>query len=141
VYGTGEEHKKKRASMISQIVQKAANKEEIVLFKDGRQKRDWVYVEDVVAMNMALINHEESDIFNCGSGEAVTFNYLIEWIGYNLHRNLDVRYIDCPFKEAYQDFTLADMSKAKEKLNFEPSNKIKDGIPKLLIAKNLIELQ
>jgi ADP-L-glycero-D-manno-heptose 6-epimerase len=141
VYGTGEDHKKKRASMISQIVQKAANREEIVLFKDGRQKRDWVYIEDVVAMNMALIDHTESDIFNCGSGEATTFNYLVEWIGYNLRRNLDVRYIDCPFKENYQDFTLADMTKAKEKLDFVPENKIKDGIPKLLIAKNLIELQ
>jgi len=137
VYGTGEEHKKKRASMISQIVQKAVDRETIVLFRDGRQKRDWVYVEDVVAMNMALIDYEKSDIFNCGSGEATTFNYLVEWIGYNLRRNLDVRYIDCPFKEAYQDFTLADMTKAKQKLDFEPQNKIKDGIPKLLIAKTL----
>jgi len=33
------------------------------------------------------------------------------------------------------------MTKAKQKLDFEPQNKIKDGIPKLLIAKNLIELQ
>lgn len=108
VYGTGEEHKKKRASMIFQIVQKIINKEEIVLFRDGEQKRDWVFIEDVIAMNMALIDYENSDIFNCGSGEAVTFNYLVELIGYYLRCNLDVNYIDCPFKEAYQDERLAE---------------------------------
>lgn len=141
VYGPGEDHKKKRASMIFQIVEKAINKQEIVLFKDGSQKRDWVYIEDVVNMNLAAIEHEESGIFNCGSGEAVTFNFLVEAIGYCMWKNLDVRYIDCPFKEKYQDFTLADMTKAKEELGFCPRNKIMDGINKLLIAKEYITLE
>lgn len=131
VYGKGEDHKKKRASMIFQIWQKALNKEKILLFRNGEQKRDWVYIEDVIAMNMALIKHQESDIFNCGSGEAVTFNCLVDLIGQCLGRNLDIEYIDCPFKEAYQDFTLADMTKAKVKLDFVPQNLVAKGILKL----------
>lgn len=138
VYGRGEDHKKKRASMIFQIIQKALKKEKIFLFKNGEQKRDWVYIEDVISMNMALIEHQESDIFNCGSGEAVTFNHLIELIGQSLGQNLEVEYIDCPFKEAYQDFTLADMTKAKVKLDFVPKNSVADGILKLCQCKNYI---
>ena len=132
VYGPGEDHKKKRASMIHQIVQKAMRDEEILLFKDGKQKRDWVYIDDVVHANMLAIDYSGSNIFNCGSGEAVTFNFLIEAIGYTLWRNLNVRYIDCPFKEAYQEFTLADMSKAEKELKHIPAFLATEGIQELI---------
>jgi len=132
VYGKGEGHKKKRASMIYQIVQKALNDEEILLFRDGTQKRDWVYIEDVVSANLAAIDYAGSGIFNCGSGKAVTFNYLIEAIGYTLWKNLDFKYIDCPFKDAYQDFTLADMTKTKEILGHVPKHDVMSGISKML---------
>lgn len=138
VYGPGEDHKKKRASMIFQMVEKAAKGKEILLFKDGTQKRDWVYIDDVVDMNLAAIEHDASGVFNCGSGEAVTFNFLVEAIGYCMWKNLEVRYIDCPFKEKYQDFTLADMTKAKEELKFSPKVKVLEGINRLLIAKEYI---
>ena len=132
VYGFGEEHKNKRASMIYQIVKKALKNEEIVLFKDGKQKRDWVYVEDVVHANMLAIDYPKSGIFNCGSGEATSFNFLVEAIGYTLWKNLDVRYTDCPFKEAFQDYTLADMSKAQKELKHIPKYKIMEGLHELV---------
>lgn len=134
VYGFGEEHKKKRASMIYQIIKKALQDKEILLFKDGKQKRDWVYIEDVVHANMMAIDYPGSGIFNCGSGEATSFNFLIEAIGYSLWRSMNVQYIDCPFKEAYQDYTLADMSKAAKELKHFPKYTITEGLQELTEA-------
>ena len=63
VYGPGEEHKGKRASMIYQMIkQLTANgtrgmqKHHATLFEDGEQKRDWIHVDDVVGANMTALH-------------------------------------------------------------------------------------
>ena len=52
VYGPGEEHKGKRASMIHQMVKTMMKGDKPELFWDGTQQRDWVYIKDVVRANM-----------------------------------------------------------------------------------------
>lgn len=133
VYGPGEAHKRSRASMIYQLVKKIANgAQAISLFKHGEQKRDWVYIQDVVEANLKALEFEGCDIFNCGSGKAVSFNDLMSVINQKMKTNVQINYIDCPFKEAYQDFTQTDMSKAKELLGFSPSWDIETGIEELI---------
>lgn len=136
VYGPGESHKGKRASMIYQLATKMLKGEPVKLFKHGEQKRDWVYIKDVVRANIAAMNVAlrggVRGIYNCGSGKAVTFNELVAALNKKLGTDVKPEYIDCPFASAYQDFTLADMTKAKEELGHAPAYDIYSGISELV---------
>lgn len=137
VYGPGEEHKGKRASMIYQLIQQLAvlpsiNNRVATLFKDGEQKRDWIHVDDVVAANMMALHSEDvSGIFNCGTGVATSFNQLVEIIKELCpikNEFMDILYVDNPHKDAYQNHTECDITKMREELEFSPHFDIKSGI-------------
>jgi ADP-L-glycero-D-manno-heptose 6-epimerase len=131
VYGPGEEHKGKRASMIHQIIEKSKNNEVIKLFKDGSQKRDWVYVDDVIRANIIASNSKKSGIFNVGSGKTVPFNKLIKIIGQEMNKEINVEYIDCPFIDAYQKYTAVDMRRARS-FGYTPEWNVEKSIKEML---------
>lgn len=132
VYGKKEAHKGKRASMIHQIVNKFLHKNNISLFKDGNQKRDWVYVDDVVQANILSLRASESDIFNIGYGASYSFNQIIQTINKITGLEVKVDYIDCKFASSYQKNTTLDVSKAKNILNYCPKYSLEEGIMNLL---------
>jgi len=134
VYGPGEEHKGKRASMIYQMVKTMMKGESPKLFWDGSQRRDWIYIKDVVRANIQAMSLDGQEIYNCGSGRATSFNELVDIINKHLGTDIHPTWIDCPFKTAYQDFTQADMTCAKRELGFAPGYDIKDGIKELIEA-------
>lgn len=131
VYGPNEEHKGPRASMVYQITNKIKNKEKIKLFKYGEQKRDWVYVEDVVNANILSSKLKKTDIFNVGSGESVDFNSIVENVSHVLKTKTQIEYIDCNFTENYQSHTQVDLKKSN-KFGYSPKYSIKKGIKKLI---------
>ncbi|HAV60738.1 MAG TPA: ADP-glyceromanno-heptose 6-epimerase, partial [Verrucomicrobiales bacterium] len=119
VYGPNEPHKNKAASMIYQLyLQMKAGKRPRV-FRAGEHKRDFVYVKDVVGMTIHALTARQSDIFNCGSGVAVSFNDVIAELNKCLGTRLEAEYIDNPYA-FYQPHTEADMSKAKAELGWVP---------------------
>lgn len=126
VYGFGEFHKNHRASMIYQMIFKKIFNIKINLFNDGNQKRDWVYVEDVVKANYLASKHDKSDYFNVGSGVSVSFNELAEIM--ELKESNLLNYIDCPFEKEYQKHTLCSLEKINKCLGYNPSHNIKDNI-------------
>lgn len=126
VYGFGEFHKNHRASMIYQMIFKKIFNIQINLFNDGNQKRDWVYVEDVVKANYLASKHDKSDYFNVGSGVSVSFNELAEIM--ELKESNILNYIDCPFEKEYQKHTLCSLEKINKCLGYNPSHNIKDNI-------------
>jgi ADP-L-glycero-D-manno-heptose 6-epimerase len=128
VYGPGEFRKGKRATMIYQIAQQMRGGL-VSLFKHGEQKRDYIYVKDVVEANMLAMAFNGSGVFNCGSGTATTFNDLVSILSKHLKADhlLTTIYIDNPYKN-YQVHTQCDMTKAKEVLGFVPKHSIDQGI-------------
>lgn len=132
VYGPGEGHKGRRASMIYQLIKTMKEDIRPRLFQYGWQRRDWIYVEDVVEANLAALAHNKTDIFNCGSGGCVSFNRMIEIINTHLNTWIEPEYIPCPFKKTYQTHTECCMEKAKKILEFIPKYTIEDGIEKLI---------
>ena len=129
VYGPGESHKGKRASMIHQLYQQIKNKKKPVLFKDGEQKRDWLFIGDAVEANLAAMRYEGSGIFNIGSGIATSFNQVIHLIRKALDEiSSTIKYIDNPNEAAYQDFTQCDITKAQKELKWVPKTNLSDGI-------------
>lgn len=132
VYGPGEHHKNecegnKTASMILQMYQRAKAGEQLRLFKYGEQMRDFVYIRDVIAANLAALEAPRSGVCNVGSGKARTFNDIVENLGKQLGQSFDVEYIDNPFT-FYQTHTEAELSESKAVMGWEPSWSLEKGI-------------
>jgi ADP-L-glycero-D-manno-heptose 6-epimerase len=138
VYGPGEGHKDKMANMIYQLAQqmKTGNPK---LFKHGEQKRDQVYVKDVVRANKLALQAQKSGIYNCATGTAVTFNQIIKLLNQQMGTDKEVEYIDNPYESFFQNFTQCDMSLAKEELGYEPEYDIESGIADYLASGRLTE--
>ena len=119
VYGPREAHKKAAASMIYQLyLQMKAGKRPRV-FKAGEQKRDFIYVKDVVKMTIQAVNAPKSGVYNCGSGLATSFNEVIQHLNDSLGTNYEPEYFENPYS-FYQPHTEADLSLAKSELKYTP---------------------
>ena len=127
VYGPGEAHKGSRATMIYQLAQQM-QKGRPKLFKDGEQRRDYIYVKDVVRANILAALATESCVVNCGSGKATTFNRLLDILNEVLGLKREAEYIDNPYEGNYQKHTECDMSLAERKIGFIPKYRIEEGI-------------
>jgi ADP-L-glycero-D-manno-heptose 6-epimerase len=127
VYGPRENHKGPRASMIWQLAQQMVRRNPR-LFKHGEQKRDYVFVHDVVEANLLAAQAKHSCIVNCGSGVATSFNDLVGTLNDVLGTSRTAEYIDNPYAAAYQNFTQCDMTYAKEAIGFVPRTDIGSGI-------------
>jgi ADP-L-glycero-D-manno-heptose 6-epimerase len=127
VYGPREHHKGTRATMIYQFAQQM-QKGNPRLFKYGEQRRDYVYVKDVIRANIAAATAKASCVVNCGSGRATTFNRLVELLNDVLGLHRTPEYIDNPYEGNYQDHTECDMTLAHEKIGFLPEYSIEEGI-------------
>jgi ADP-L-glycero-D-manno-heptose 6-epimerase len=130
VYGPGEMHKGKMASMIYQLAQqmKAGNRPKI--FTDGTQRRDQIYVEDIVQANLCALKADKqaSGVYNAGTGSSVSFNEIIAALNTTLGLSLEPEYIENPYTAVYQDLTQADITPTREKLSFEPSYDLQKGV-------------
>lgn len=124
VFGPNEYHKGAMSSMIYKMMGKIQNEGKIYLFKsndpknfkDGEQKRDFIYVKDAVKMTCLLIEEafkDVSGIFNIGSGKATSWNELARALFSALEKPVKIEYIDMPkeLDKQYQNFTQADMTK------------------------------
>ncbi|WP_029522218.1 ADP-glyceromanno-heptose 6-epimerase [Persephonella sp. KM09-Lau-8] len=127
VYGPGEAHKGKFASMIYQLYLQMKKNKRPRIFKWGEQKRDFVYVRDAVDATILAKEAPQSTVYNVGSGEARSFNEVIALLNKNLGTDFEPEYFDCPY-DFYQEFTQADMRKIKEELGFVPKYNLEKGI-------------
>jgi ADP-L-glycero-D-manno-heptose 6-epimerase len=140
VYGINEFHKGKMASYIYQSYLQISEKAEVVLFKMGEQKRDFVYVDDVCEVICWLIENKpkinsklcNGDIYNVGTGIARTFNDIVVNLMINGMYVKNINYIDIPehIQGKYQEFTEADISKLREVGYDKPFLTLEQGIKK-----------
>jgi len=127
VYGPREFYKGTTASMILQLGLKLLKGDTPKLFKWGEQKRDFVYIEDVVQANIKALKAKKSGVYNVGSGAARQFNELFGALTTTLGIEKQVEYIDNPYK-FYQNHTEADISLTREFLGYEPRFSLEEGI-------------
>ena len=127
VYGPREAHKGVPASMVYHLAQQIKAGQRPRIFKHGEQKRDFVYVKDAVEGSIRAFDAQTSGIYNLGSGHARSFNELVAVLNKCLGTNLQPDYIDNPHPH-YQDFTQADLTKARSALGYEPRFPLEDGV-------------
>lgn len=137
VYGPREEGKGVFANLVSQFLWAIQKNEQPVIYGDGNQTRDFVYVKDVVAANMlAMEKSVGSEVFNVGTGKATSLNALIDLLNKILGKNIKSKYIKTPVKN-YIDTQLADITKIKNILGFRPEYSLEDGIKHMLTKLSL----
>jgi ADP-L-glycero-D-manno-heptose 6-epimerase len=121
VYGPGEAHKGAMASIAWHLNRQITEDGKARLFKGsggysaGEQLRDFIYVDDVVAVNLWFMEHpDHAGIFNVGTGKASTFNEVANTV-VGWHGKGEITYIPVPeaLKDSYQSFTEAEISKLR----------------------------
>jgi ADP-L-glycero-D-manno-heptose 6-epimerase len=127
VYGPGEDHKGKLASMIHQLARQMRAGQRPRVFRAGQQRRDFVYIEDVVSANLRAADASESGVYNAGAGASWSFNEVITELNRVLKTDLQPDYFDNPYAFT-QDHTETDMSLAKSKLGHVPAFDLRKGI-------------
>jgi ADP-L-glycero-D-manno-heptose 6-epimerase len=138
VYGPNEYHKGEMRSVILKSYDEAVRDHKIKLFKsyrpdyrDGEQKRDFIYVKDAADVVCHFLQHpEKTGIFNVGTGHARTWNELAQGLFEALHLPLNIEYIEMPeiLRPRYQYFTEADMEKLRAAGYVREFTPLKDGI-------------
>lgn len=100
------------------------------MFGDGKQKRDFVYIDDIVEQ-MFLMAHSAvyGEAFNCGSGTNTSINELLGLIRKLMGKEIEPERLEPQFEPSQ---TLADISKAKNLLNWEPKISLEEGLRRII---------
>jgi len=105
------------------------NDEEITIYGDGKQSRDFTYISDVVGATIAAAQCEATgEIINIGGGAQVTVNKTLRILEEITKKKARVSYIEKQRGDVLHTF--ADISKAKKLLDYQPKVKLKEGLEK-----------
>jgi len=124
VYGPYEDHKGDMRSVVHKAYEQIAATGSVKLFrsydrqyKDGEQKRDFIYVRDAVnvTLHFALDKPTISGLYNCGTGEARSWNDLARAVFAAMGKKPKIEFIEMPetLRAKYQYFTQADVTKLR----------------------------
>ncbi len=123
VFGPNEYHKEHMSSIIFKAYNQINQTGKIKLFKSnltgldhGEQKRDFIYVKDVLKVTHFFTTNNKCGIYNVGTGDANSFNSLAIHVFNAMSKEYNVEYIDMPLQlnEKYQNYTCADISKLRK---------------------------
>ena len=147
VFGPNEYHKGEMMSLVAKRFDDAKQGRAVRLFKshrpgiaDGDQRRDFIYVDDAVAVVRWALTSSVSGIFNVGTGEARSFRDLISALFRALGRDPNIEYVDMPetIRDQYQYFTQAkvdNIRRAGYNAGFTPLERaVEDYVNKYLNA-------
>lgn len=138
VYGPNEYHKGRMASVIFHTCRQIKKTDGMKLFrshnsdyKDGEQKRDFVYVKDVVNVCYFFQNNDPANgLYNLGTGTARTFLDLATNTFHSMELTPNISFIDTPadIRDTYQYFTQANMQKLMDAGYSKPFHSLEEGI-------------
>jgi ADP-L-glycero-D-manno-heptose 6-epimerase len=112
VYGPGEAHKGRMASVALHLFKQGTESGKLKIFEGSENfKRDFIHVSDIVAVNLHFLQNPLTGIFNVGSGKARSFSDMARSIR-ELIPGSEIEHIPFPedLKGKYQEFTFADLS-------------------------------
>lgn len=120
VYGPNENHKGSMASVVLHAVKQLKETGIISLFEgtegyaNGEQLRDFIYVDDAVAVNLWFLESKKSGIYNAGTGNCESFNALAQAV-IDFYGRGEIHYIPFPehLRDCYQNFTKANLAKLR----------------------------
>jgi UDP-glucose 4-epimerase len=131
VYGPNERSKGRYANLVTQFLWEMKAGRAPVILGDGKQARDFTYVDDVVEANLLAMEHEGTDVFNVGTGRSVSLNEVVTLLNSKLKTSIAPAYRPNTIKN-YVQLTQADTQKAKAALGFVAKTPLEQGVEKLI---------
>ena len=131
VYGPRQSLNNPYTGVIAIFSSRIKNNNPPIIFEDGRQLRDFIYVEDVARANLLALESEREGVYNVGTGKATSIlevaNTLIELFDSKVEPK-----ITGEFRVGDNRHDFADISKIKRELKFEPRYSLKQGLEKFV---------
>jgi ADP-L-glycero-D-manno-heptose 6-epimerase len=138
VFGPNEYHKGDMCSVVGKAYQRVAGEGKISLFKsyrkdykNGEQKRDFIYVKDAVDIVLYFLGRREiNGIFNVGTGKASAWNDLAKDLFAAVGKQPKIEYIEMPadLEKRYQYFTQANITKLIKNGYAKPFTPLKEAV-------------
>ena len=127
VFGPNQDPRSDYAAVIPRFITRALSGKEPIIFGDGEQSRDFIFVEDVVAANLKAAQSEVyGKSLNVACGQPFTLNQLVEVLGDIVGRKLMPEYQSA--RPAEVRHSVADISLARELIGFEPATSLAEGL-------------
>lgn len=132
VFGPRQDPSSPYSGVISIFMTKAAQKEKPIIYGDGTQSRDFIYVSDVVAANLsaAVSTGTDSAVYNVGTGQSIQILQLWDVITQMSHLTLSPDF--GPVRAGDVPKSVADIGKAEADLGFRPQTPFAEGLKKTL---------
>jgi len=131
-YGPGQSIPPTHAPVIPQFMQQILGRGSVIIFGDGNQIRDFVYIDDVVQALAAAAEapHINRQIINVGSGRGSTVNELLELVQQVTGQSANVLYN----AESSSGLSrlVADLRKAQQLLQYQPQTELTEGLRRLM---------
>jgi len=135
VYGERQSLENPYQGVMAIFIANLLHNEPIAIHSDGKQTRDFVYIDDVVDAWMSAVEKPQAygGVFNLGTGEGISINQLVDqilWANGKDRANHPVRY--GPERPGDQKHMKADISKAMSVLNWSPKISLAEGMEKTI---------
>ena len=141
VYGAGQSLSNPYTGILSIFSTRIKNGNDINIFEDGKESRDFVYVDDVVEATILGIEKDEAnyEVFNVGLGEAIDVNTVASTLTRAYDSNSKIT-ISGNYRLGDIRDNYADLKKIKSKLGFEPKISFEEGIRRFTAWVNAQEV-
>ena len=126
VYGPHQDPNSEYAAVIPKFITRILGGYPPIIYGDGEQTRDFIFVDDVVHANILAAECNSTGVFNIAGGKRVSMNDLAKSIMNICKKKLDIVYEESRSGDVRH--SLADISKAREKFNHVPKFSLTDGL-------------
>lgn len=130
VFGPRQDPRSPYAGVISKFIERMTEGKPLIVFGDGQQTRDFIYVKDIAHANRLALEGVETGVCNIATGQSWTLSQVIETLSTCVHHSLDVEYQ--PAREGDILHSAANNDRLKNKLGYTPKVTLKDGLKALV---------
>ena len=133
IYGPREQSKGVYANIVSQFLWTMQKGEGPVIYGDGTQTRDFIYVDDMVDAFVLAMKSGKTGIYNAGTGRSHSFNDVIDVLNEALGTKIKATHIPNPINN-YVPSHHADITKAERELGFKAKYDLMTGVKNILAS-------
>lgn len=123
VFGPRQNSESAYSGVIPKFISALINDKQPIIYGDGKQTRDFIYVKNIAKANYEMINNDATGIFNIAHGKTTSINQLLEYICEIMGYDFNPKYM--PRQDGDIINSVADISKAEEEFGFKSEHDFK----------------
>ena len=131
VYGPRQDPASEYAAVIPKFIDRVKNGQPPIIYGDGDQTRDFVFVEDVVQANVKAMESTAQGAFNVASGKETSVNELAAVLCEIFAFSSPPLYV--PERLGEVEYSVADITKVKNGFGFEPKFRLRNGLAEMML--------